>query len=120
MQKNYLELANTVAMNGAVLPHFRKTDSIMYLPLMKPVREKMRRLNLFDTTESFEAFTLAETLIVIGVIGIVSALTLPNLNSSTGDKEKVDKVQKTSRYLLLNFLSLLFVLNITEHHLQIL
>ncbi|MBR2526259.1 type II secretion system protein [bacterium] len=40
------------------------------------------------------AFTLAETLIVIGVIGIVSALTLPNLNSSTGEKEKAAKVQK--------------------------
>lgn len=40
------------------------------------------------------AFTLAETLIVMGIIGIVSALTLPNLNSSTGDKEKVAKVKK--------------------------
>ena len=40
------------------------------------------------------AFTLAETLIVMGIIGIVAALTLPNLNSSTGDKEKVAKVKK--------------------------
>ena len=40
------------------------------------------------------AFTLAETLIVMGIIGIVSALTLPNLNSSTGEKEKVVKVKK--------------------------
>ncbi len=40
------------------------------------------------------AFTLAETLIVMGVIGIVSALTLPNLNSSTGNKEVVAKVKK--------------------------
>jgi len=40
------------------------------------------------------AFTLAETLIVMGVIGIVSALTLPNLNSSAGDKERVAKVKK--------------------------
>ena len=40
------------------------------------------------------AFTLAETLIVIGVIGVVAALTLPNLNQSTGDKEKVVKVKK--------------------------
>ena len=40
------------------------------------------------------AFTLAETLIVMGIIGIVSALTLPNLNSSTGEKEKVAKVKK--------------------------
>ena len=42
----------------------------------------------------FFAFTLAETLIVMGIIGIVSALTLPNLNSSTGEKEKVAKVKK--------------------------
>ena len=40
------------------------------------------------------AFTLAETLIVMGIIGVVSALTLPNLNSSTGEKEKIAKVKK--------------------------
>ena len=40
------------------------------------------------------AFTLAETLIVMGIIGVVAALTLPNLNSSTGDREKVAKLQK--------------------------
>ncbi len=40
------------------------------------------------------AFTLAETLIVMGIIGIVAALTLPNLNSSTGEKEKIAKLQK--------------------------
>ena len=41
-----------------------------------------------------KSFTLAETLIVMGIIGVVAALTLPNLNSSTGDKEKVAKLQK--------------------------
>lgn len=40
------------------------------------------------------AFTLAETLIVMGIIGVVAALTIPNLNSATADKEKVAKVQK--------------------------
>ena len=30
----------------------------------------------------------------MGIIGIVSALTLPNLNSSTGEKEKVAKLKK--------------------------
>lgn len=40
------------------------------------------------------AFTLAETLIVMGVIGVVAALTLPNLTSSTNNKEKVAKLQK--------------------------
>ena len=39
-------------------------------------------------------FTLAESLIVMGIIGVVAALTLPNLNSSTGNKEKVAKVKK--------------------------
>ncbi|MBR1942460.1 type II secretion system protein [bacterium] len=41
-----------------------------------------------------KAFTLAETLIVMGIIGVVAALTLPNLNSSTGDKEKVTHLMK--------------------------
>ena len=45
-------------------------------------------------TKSLRAFTLAETLIVIGIIGVVAALTLPNLNHATGDKEKVTKVKK--------------------------
>ncbi len=40
------------------------------------------------------AFTLAETLIVMGIIGVVAALTIPNLNSSTADKEKIAKLQK--------------------------
>ena len=40
------------------------------------------------------AFTLAETLIVMGIIGVVAALTIPNLNKSTGDREKVAKLKK--------------------------
>ena len=40
------------------------------------------------------AFTLAETLIVMGIIGVVAALTIPNLNASTADKEKIAKVKK--------------------------
>lgn len=45
------------------------------------------------------AFTLAETLIVMGIIGVVAALTLPNLNSSTGDREKVAKLKKVYQNL---------------------
>ena len=41
-----------------------------------------------------KGFTLAEVLIVIGIIGVVAALTLPNLNHATGDKEKVTRVKK--------------------------
>lgn len=55
--------------------------------------------NLFTThysqfTKKLFAFTLAETLVVIGIIGVVAALTLPNLNSSTGNKEKIASVKK--------------------------
>ena len=40
------------------------------------------------------AFTLAEVLIVIGIIGVVAALTLPNLNKATGNKETITRVKK--------------------------
>ena len=50
--------------------------------------------NLFKTAKRVLAFTLAETLIVMGIIGVVAALTIPNLNSSTADKEKVAKLKK--------------------------
>ena len=49
---------------------------------------------IYSSLFSQFAFTLAETLIVMSIIGVVVALTLPNLNSSTGDKEKVAKVKK--------------------------
>jgi len=35
----------------------------------------------------------------MGIIGVVAALTLPNLNNSTGDKEKVVKVKKVYQNL---------------------
>ena len=41
-----------------------------------------------------KAFTLAETLVVMGIIGVVAALTIPNLSASTGNKENVARVQK--------------------------
>ena len=41
-----------------------------------------------------QAFTLAEVLVVIGIIGVVSALTIPNLQQGTNSKEVVTKVTK--------------------------
>ena len=35
------------------------------------------------------AFTLAETLIVMGAIGVVAALTIPNMSRDTGNVEKL-------------------------------
>ncbi len=52
-----------------------------------------------EKTNKSLAFTLAETLVVIGLIGIVSALTLPNLNNKTGDLEQVTRVKKQQQVL---------------------
>lgn len=41
------------------------------------------------------AFTLAEVLLVIGIIGIVATVTLPNLSRNTSDADTVAKVKKT-------------------------
>ncbi|MBQ3311238.1 type II secretion system protein [bacterium] len=46
-----------------------------------------------STVRSY-AFTLAETLIVMGIIGVVAALTIPNVNKNTGRAEAVAKVKK--------------------------
>ncbi len=57
-------------------------------------------MKIFITNFKNSAFTLAETLIVIGIIGVVAALTLPNLNHATGDKETVTRVKKAQSTLV--------------------
>ncbi|MBQ3310870.1 type II secretion system protein, partial [bacterium] len=46
------------------------------------------------STVRSHAFTLAETLIVMGIIGVVAALTIPNVNKNTGEAEKVARFKK--------------------------
>lgn len=41
------------------------------------------------------AFTLAETLMVIGILGIVSAITIPNLKNDTNYQVNMSKAKKT-------------------------
>src|SRR5574344_2725153 len=40
------------------------------------------------------AFTLAEVLITLGIIGVVAALTIPTLMQKTQDREAVSKLKK--------------------------
>lgn len=42
------------------------------------------------------AFTLAEVLVVMGIIGVVAAITVPTLNNTTNEKEIVAKVNKAA------------------------
>lgn len=81
-------------LNGRTVEQFNSPISVK---LFNHSTNKLK--NLFTThysqfTKKVFAFTLAETLIVMGVIGVVAALTLPNLNQSTNNKEKVAKLQK--------------------------
>lgn len=45
------------------------------------------------------AFTLAETLIVMGIIGVVATLTIPSLTNSTNNKDVVARVRKAQTTL---------------------
>jgi len=49
-------------------------------------------MKLFKNKKSY-AFTLAEVLMVMGILGVVAAITVPNLNKNVGDQERVAKVQ---------------------------
>ena len=42
------------------------------------------------------AFTLAEVLVVMGIIGVVAAITIPTLNNTTNEKEIVANVNKSA------------------------
>ena len=42
------------------------------------------------------AFTLAEVLVVMGIIGVVAAITIPTLSNTTNEKEVVAKVNKAA------------------------
>ena len=81
-------------LGGGALTSNRATFSLFIKKVFHQVKSFFKREN-----KNF-AFTLAETLIVMGIIGVVAALTIPNLNASTGEAEKVAKVKKN--YAVLN------------------
>lgn len=54
-------------------------------------------------TKLVKAFTLAEVLITLGIIGIVAAITIPALNANTHKKELVSAYLKTINVLSNNF-----------------
>lgn len=53
----------------------------------------MRIFNFKKCEQKFYAFTLAEILLVMGILGVVAALTIPNLQNNMEDQKIVAKVQ---------------------------
>ena len=76
-----------------MLPHGGQAHKAHTSPV-RFVKRVQHDNKLYLTFRKALAFTLAETLIVMGIIGVVAALTIPNLNKSTGDREKVAKLKK--------------------------
>ncbi len=94
--------ADKSARNDVVCHYEERSDEVIQKPL-NWIATKIRDFlamtkNCLMFTKAI-AFTLAETLIVMGIIGVVAALTLPNLNQSTNNKEKVVKVKKVYQNL---------------------
>lgn len=54
----------------------------------------MKKLNCLFRFEIFKAFTLAEILITLGIIGVVASLTIPNLIKSYQKQATVSRVEK--------------------------
>ncbi len=80
--------------NHKFLCHPTLPSKIIQRIVLREVDAGSHDIEILPTFRKALAFTLAETLIVMGIIGVVAALTIPNLNSSTADKEKVAKVKK--------------------------
>ena len=80
--------------NHKFLCHPTLPSKIIQRIVLREVDARFHDIEILSTFRKALAFTLAEILIVMGIIGVVLALTIPNLNSSTADKEKVAKVKK--------------------------
>ncbi len=93
--KNKLSIKSIFSwLNGRAVEQLNSSISVKLFNLSTIKLKNLFTIYDSQLTKKVFAFTLAETLIVIGIIGVVAALTLPNLNQSTGDKEKVAKLKK--------------------------
>ncbi len=76
-----------------MLRRIKETFIFKDLDVLQNKKSNLQSLNLRNISK-YLAFTLAEVLVVIGIIGVVSALTIPNLQEGTNSKEVVTKVTK--------------------------
>lgn len=84
--------------------HVRQGFTLAEVLIAKREREKMSSLNLFRTRELKEpsnkfvkrcAFTLAEVLITLGIIGVVAAMTIPTLVKNYEKTQAESQLRKT-------------------------
>ena len=89
-------LSKTVILNSKTIPNYTKLDTVLYLPYLKEVRHKLQRLHIVDRgyEEKNAAFTLAETLITLTILGVVAAITVPSLINKQTESANRTKVKK--------------------------
>ena len=66
-------------------------------PLPQGARNKQQKEAFTSPSRAKVAFTLAEVLITLGIIGIVAAMTLPTLNQAINNKVRAEQV-RTVKY----------------------
>lgn len=74
-----LKISNTIMLNSGLFPEYTKLDTFLYLPYFEGARHILQKMQLIDNSYKRSAFTLAETLITLSVLGIVAALTIPSV-----------------------------------------
>lgn len=68
------------------------------------VKKTKKQSSLYITHLVFHAFTLAEVLITLGIIGVVAALTIPTLINNSQKSQYISALEKTYSTLSQNFL----------------
>ena len=86
----------------AGLPRFARNDSVTVAFGVCHREEYANGIRRGDPEKSFclkAAFTLAEVILVIGIIGIVAALTIPQLIQNTNNKDLVSAFLKSNNVI---------------------
>ena len=104
----FVSLLTPVQDDGVEKPWYNKfvilseAKNLKNLPLLGRGCPKGRRG--FDNTRTNKAaFTLAEVLITLGIIGVVAAMTIPNLITKYQEKVTITKLQQTYSILSQGF-----------------
>ena len=89
------EILNDEDFNVTLQPMFQKDVKLFGLPRHFVPRNDVKKKSFFSRFAFHKfAFTLAEVLIVLGIIGVVAEMTIPTLMNETGEKEKIVALKK--------------------------
>ena len=79
-------------MSMSVFKHFSRGLKSFYSKNFGDINRS--RSNIYNSTKNKTAFTLAEVLITLGIIGVVAAMTLPTVINNYQKKETISKLKK--------------------------